>query len=127
MATKEEDDPSFEALLDAYLDPPADPNPRMAGIQIVWVDGDERLGALHMQLKHGVSRQEVEEVLFEVPPVVEAKRSRSEPERTYFWGATRRDRWLFIVCEDWKEGGKRYLKPLTAFEPEEGETYWRRQ
>jgi hypothetical protein len=44
-----------------------------------------------------------------------------------FWGATRGDRWLFIVCEDWEENGVRILKPITAFEPEEGEAYWRRQ
>jgi hypothetical protein len=32
---------------------------------------------------------------------------------------------LFIVCEDWRVGPMRYLKPITAFEPSEGELYWR--
>ncbi len=81
---------------------------------------------LHLA-KHAVSKTEVEEVLFEVPPVVEARRSRDNPERTFFWGATRQDRRLFIVCEDWTIGSVRYLKPITAFEPDEGEDYWRRQ
>ena len=121
------DDPSFEEMLDAYLDPPVEPNPRMAGISVEWVEGDERLGALHMWKKHRVSKEEVEQVLFEVPPFVEAKRSAEQPGRTLFWGATRHDRWLFVVCEDWTVGGTRYLKPLTAFEPDEGEAYWRRQ
>jgi hypothetical protein len=34
---------------------------------------------------------------------------------------------LFVVCEDWRAGEKRFLKPITAFEPEEGESYWRQQ
>ena len=32
-----------------------------------------------------------------------------------------------VVCEDRKEAGIRYLKPITAFEPEAGEAYWRHQ
>jgi hypothetical protein len=122
-----DDDESFEKLLDAYLDPLADPNPALAGLQIVWVEDNPALGAEHMWLEHQVSKDEVEQVLFEIPPVVEAKRSPEDPERTLFWGATRADRWLFIVCEDWTEGGQRFLKPITAFEPEDGEEYWRRQ
>lgn len=117
----------FEKELEAYLDPPVDLHPRMTGVQVEWVEGDERLGALHMQQKHGVTKEEVEQVLFEIPPMVEARRDREHPERTLFWGATRKDRWLFIVCEDWEENGVRILKPITAFEPDEGEAYWRRQ
>ena len=49
------------------------------------------------------------------------------PNRTIFWGATRSGRWLFVSCEDCREAGKRILKPITAFEPEEGEDYWRKQ
>lgn len=120
------DDDDFLALLDEYLEPPRDPNPAMAGVQIVWVEDDPRLGALHLA-RHGVTKEEVEQVVFEVPPIVEARRSREYPERTLFWGATRRDRWIFVACEDWTEGSVRYLKPITAFEPEEGEAYWRRQ
>ena len=120
-------DGSFEELLDAYLDPPAEPNLRMAGVCVVWVDDDPNLGALHMATKHGVSKEEVHQVLFEVPPLVEAKRSKNSPERTIFWGAARNDRWLFIVCEDWVADGVRNLKPITAFEPDDGVDYWRAQ
>jgi hypothetical protein len=53
-------------------------------------------------------------VLFEIPPIVDAKRSREHPERTLFWGATRHDRWIFVACEDWTEGAIRYLKPIAC-------------
>ena len=89
MPRRDDEDGSFEDLLDAYLDPPADPNPRMVGVRVVWVEDDPRLGALHIQ-GHDVSKLEVEQVLFEVPPVVETKRSKDAPERTLFWG--RRER-----------------------------------
>jgi uncharacterized DUF497 family protein len=121
------DDDDFVKALEAYLEPPTDHNPDMAGVRIEWVENDPRLGALHIRQKHGVTREEVEQVLLEIPPMVEARRDHNHPERTLFWGATRTDRWLFIVCEDWKENGIRILKPITAFEPEEGEAYWRRQ
>jgi uncharacterized DUF497 family protein len=94
-------------------------------LRILWIEGDPGVGALHIAIKHHVTKEEVEQVLFEIPPVVQAKRSAQYPERTLFWGATRRDRWLFVVCEDWTEGALRYLKPITAFEPDEGEQYWR--
>ena len=84
-------------------------------------------GSRHIQEKHGVREAEVEQVFLEVPPMVEARRHRDWPGRTVFWGATRRDRWLVVVCEDRKEAGIRYLKPITAFEPEGGEAYWRHQ
>lgn len=67
-----------------------------------------------------------EEVLFEVPPFVEARRHREFPNRTVFRGASRLKRWIFVVCEDWTDGEIRYLKPVTAFEPSEGVTYWER-
>jgi hypothetical protein len=119
------DDELFEKLIAEYLEPSPDPNRHMAGVEIVWVEDNPRLGALHMREEHGVEKHEVEEVLFEVPPQVEAKRTHEHPGRTYFWGATRRDRWLFVSCEDWKRGGVRYLKPITAFEPDRGIDYWR--
>jgi hypothetical protein len=85
------DEDEFLQLLDRYLDPPAESNRSMAGTEIVWVEGDERLGAAHIE-GHGISKREVEEVLLEIPPYVEAKRSSNHPERTLFWGATRHDR-----------------------------------
>ena len=120
------EDHRFLDLLDDYLDPPSEPNPAMSEVVVEWVTNDERLGALHIQSKHRVSREEVEEVLLQIPPMVQAKRSREYPDRTLFWGATRLDRWLFIVCEDWEEDGRRHLKPITAFEPDDGEAYWER-
>lgn len=125
MASRtDDDDAEFASLLEAYLDEPHDPNPRMVGVRVVWIEGDPGVGALHIAA-HNVTKEEVEQVLFEIPPIVEAKRSREYLDRTLFWGATRRDRWLFVVCEDWIEGSTRYLKPITAFEPDEGERYWR--
>jgi hypothetical protein len=82
-----DDDEDFLALLDSYLDEPRDPNPRMANVHILWVEGDPGVGALHIATKHHVTKDEVEQVLFEIPPVVQAKRSAQYPERTLFWGS----------------------------------------
>jgi uncharacterized DUF497 family protein len=120
------DDDDFEKALEAYLEPLAEPNPTMHGVRIEWVHDHPGIGAMHIWEKHRVTPEEVEQVLFEIPPLVETKRSPEHPERTVFWGATRHDRWLVVVCEDWQEDGKRILKPITAFEPEEGEAYWTR-
>src|SRR6266511_709223 len=44
---------------------------------------------------------------------------------TTFWGADQREgRRLFMVCDDWRVGGTRFLKPITAFTPSEGRAYW---
>ena len=98
----------------------------MTDVEIVWIRGNPLHGSDHIAA-HNVTEGEVEEVLLEVPPDVEAKRHRDFPNRTIFWGATRDGRWLFVSCEDWSHRGKRYLKPITAFEPEEGEEYWSQQ
>ena len=74
-----------------------------------------------------MTEEEVEEVLLEIPPAVEAKRHPDFPNRTIFWGSTRASRWLFVSCEDWVEVNRRFLKPITAFEPDEGADYWRAQ
>lgn len=120
------DQDDFRDLLDQYLAPPADPSPDLVGVEVVWVRDNERHGALHIWEKHGVTEAEVEQVLFEVPPFVMAKRHPESPDRTVFLGATRDDRWLVVVCEDWTESGKRLLRPITAFEPDRGEAYWRK-
>jgi hypothetical protein len=120
-------DDEFENLLDEYLTPPVEQNPDMAGVSIVWIRGTPDYGSRHIRERHGVEEQEVEEVLLQVPPFVEARKHSEHPGRTLFWGATRRDRWLLVVCEDWTDGSTRFLKPITAFEPDEGEEYWRRQ
>jgi uncharacterized DUF497 family protein len=117
------DDEAFDDELEAYLNG-VFPNEEMADCQVVWVEGNPAFGVLHMERKHGVSKEEVEEVLFETPPEVETKRHPDHRERTLFWGATREGRWLFIACDDWTENHCRHLKPITAFEPEEGREYW---
>ena len=116
---------SFVEMLESYLERPVDVNPEMLNVEIVWIEGDRRFGAKHILEKHSISKQEVEEAIFEIPPYVEAKRSRAHPNRTLFWGETRSGRWIFIVCEDWHVGRCRFLKPLTAFTPSKGESYWR--
>lgn len=120
------DDEAFDDDLEAYLNG-VFPNEETADCEVVWVEGNPLYGALHMEQKHGVTKDEVEEVLFETPPEVETKRHPTEHGRTLFWGATRDGRWLFVVCEDWTENRQRYLKPVTAFEPEEGRDYWDKQ
>lgn len=117
-------DDEFADDLDAYLKGQAYPNEQMVGVEIVWVEDHAEFGALHMQIHHEVEKHEVEEVLLEVPPEVEAKQHPAEPGKTIFWGRTRRGRWLFVSCEDWTDQGVRYLRPITAFEPDEGRQYW---
>lgn len=116
------DDDEFDAELDDYLNGRS-PNWETAAAEVVWVDDDPAFGSLHIAA-HGVTPAEVEEVLFEVPPAVEAKRHPDHPGRTIFWGATRAGRWLFVACEDWTTAGQRHLKPITAFEPDDGRAYW---
>jgi hypothetical protein len=38
-----DDDFDLEKALEAYLEPPAEPNPDMVGVQIEWVEDDPRL------------------------------------------------------------------------------------
>jgi len=94
------DDNEFLRQLNDFLDPPADTNPDMEGVQIEWLRNDPRFGSLHIFLEHGISEAEVEQVLLEVPPHVEARRHPSHPGRTLFWGATRSDKSIIVVCED---------------------------
>ena len=97
------DDDELLRLLDDYLEPPAEPNPEWAGVEIIWEGNNNAFGSRHILETHRITEAEVEQVLLEVPPVVEARRHPAYPDRTIFWGATRLDRWLFILCEDWKE------------------------
>ena len=120
------DDADFDDLLDEYDGDKPTPNFDMLDVELLWVRGNAAYVSDHVAINN-VNEHEVEEVLLEVPPEVEAKRHKDFPDRTCFWGATLPARWLFVVCEDWREGTKRFLKPITAFEPEEGEPYWRQQ
>jgi hypothetical protein len=120
------DDADFDDDLEAYLSGELFPNLEMANVQIVWVEDNPDLGAMHIGM-HGVTKAEVEEALLETPPEVEAKRHANYPERTIFWGMTRAGKWLFISCEDWTVGDTRFLKPITAFTPADGRAYWDQQ
>ena len=115
------DDEEFLRLIDEYLEPPTEPNAELAGVRIVWTPDNLR----HIW-EHRVREEDVEQVLLEVPPRVEVKQSPVHANRTLFWGATRYDRWIVVVCEDWTEDDTRYLKPITAFEPADGVKYWER-
>ena len=78
-------DADFDDFLDDYddyLDDRFSPNFEMIGSEIDWVRGTPGYGSLHLKEKHGVEEHEVEEVLFELPPDVEAKRHRDFPDRT---------------------------------------------
>ncbi|MBI2917737.1 MAG: hypothetical protein HYY01_07050 [Chloroflexi bacterium] len=118
------DDEDFLSYLDDYLESPVEKNPEMEGVRIVWERDSPNFGARHIWEKHRITEEEVEQVILEVPPCVEARRHPEHPHRTIFWGATRNDRWMLVVCEDWRTGDIRYLRPITAFEPEEGHDYW---
>ena len=118
------DEEEFLRLIDEYLEPLAYTNPEMAGVAIVWERDNSNFGARHIWENHRITEQEVEQVLLEIPPFVEAKRHPNYSNRTIFWGAARNDRWIFVACEDWMEGDTRYLRPITAFEPNDGREYW---
>jgi uncharacterized DUF497 family protein len=119
-------DNELRGLLDQYLDPPQEFNRRMCGVEVIWERVNAQFGSRHIWEEHGVTEEEVEQVLMEVPPEVEARRHPEHPNRTVFWGATRYDRWIIVVCEDWMREDVRYLRPITAFEPTEGASYWER-
>tara|TARA_Y100000294_G_scaffold139871_1_gene133496 strand:+ start:77 stop:520 length:444 start_codon:yes stop_codon:yes gene_type:complete len=117
-------DSDFSHLLDSYLEPDADPHPMAGNVQVMWERNSLNMGSRHIWEKHRVTEEEVEQVILEVPPYVDIKDHPVLVNRTMFWGATRLDRWIFVVCEEWQESGLMYLRPLTAFEPEEGVDYW---
>lgn len=65
-------DDEFLHFLDDYLEPPAEANPDMAEIRIVWERDNPNFGSRHIWEKHRITESEVEQVIFEVPPYVEA-------------------------------------------------------
>lgn len=114
----------FFDLLGHYLEPHIEPSFIAHNIEIVWERDDPEFGSLHIWGLHGITEEEGEQVILEAPPEVEVKRHPYRAERVVIWGATRFDKWLFIVCDDWEEQGTRFLRPITAFEPEYGIEYW---
>ncbi len=73
------DNGAFDDFLDDYLLGIGLPNPEMEDVEIEWVRGNPAYGVNHIAA-HGVTVEEVEEVLFEMPPEVEAKRQRSSSQ-----------------------------------------------
>lgn len=120
------DDLDFLRAWEDYPEPPDEANRRILGVRIHWIEDHPRMGVAHIR-ENRVEPWEVEDVLFRVPPEVEARKNPDRPDRTYFWGATRYDRWLFVACLDEDEEGTRVLTPITAFEPPDGRAYWESQ
>jgi len=111
------EDDEFRRLLLEYEKPPGDLNPEMVGVELDFHRGDPRYGALHMA-GHGLSETDVWEVIFELP---EVKQRPGNVGRTEFWGTTRRDREIMVVCEDFRKEKKRYLVLITAYDHPEAE------
>lgn len=79
------EDADFEDLLNDYLDGTLFPNLEMADVEIVWVEGNPGLGVLHFA-HHDVRKEEVEEVLLEIPPEVEPSNTRTIQDERFFGG-----------------------------------------
>jgi len=114
-------DDDFRRLIAGYL---STANPEMAGIEIDHAPGHEGYGLDHALAKHDVRQDEIEQVLREFP-APEEKRSREDPKRTLFWGATRAGRWLTVVTRDERHGTRRKLTLITAFD--ETDEQWRQR
>lgn len=117
MVTDEE----FRELLAGYIDTAT---PEMAGVELDFADGNPDYGAMHALGKHGVSKEEVRQVIYE-SPLPEEKRSRHAPRRTLLWGSTRRGRDITVVVHDENVEGLRRLTLITAFD--ETEVEWRKR
>jgi uncharacterized DUF497 family protein len=116
-------DDDFEALLGKYLETT---NPEMVGVEIEFNEGNgDTYGADHAAISHGVTKEQISEVLFELE-APEEKRSSDAPERTIFWGHTRRGESLCVVCLDERSSTPPRLGLITAF-PETEEQWRRRQ
>jgi hypothetical protein len=118
-------DDEFEKLLIDFLEPEAVPNPDFLNIRIEFVRDNHDYGSLHMWENHQVTEQDVLEVIFEIPPAVEARRDPDHPGRKLFLGATRKRRQLLVVCDVERHGKTTVLVPITAFDADEKE--WRKK
>lgn len=116
-------DDDFEKLLGEYL---GTANAEMAGVELDFNEGHgDSFGADHALIKHGVTKEQICEVLFELE-APEEKRSLEHPARTIFWGHTRQGERVCVVCLDERtEDGRRQLGLITAFH--ESEEEWRRR
>ena len=75
-------DEEFLRYLDEYLKPPADVNLEMAEINIIWERDSPDFGARHIRENHSITEEEIEQVIFEMPPFVETKRHPDYTNRT---------------------------------------------
>ncbi len=114
-------DDEFRRLITDYLDTAS---PDTAGAELDTAEGEKGYGADHALEKHGVTQQEIRQVVFELPSP-EKKRSKHDPARTLLWGNTRRGREIAVVVLDEVQVGKRHLTLVTAFDETEEE--WRRR
>lgn len=115
------DDDDFRNLVGDYLNTT---NPAMADVVLELEPGHRGFGIDHAVKHHGVSEQEIREVLFEYP-APEKKRSRHDrsPSRTLYWGANRNGRELTIAVIEYEHNGRLHLVLITAFPETEEE--WR--
>jgi hypothetical protein len=115
-------DDDFEKLLSEFL---GTENPEMATVEFDFNEGHgDSFGADHALIKHGVTKDDIGQVLFELE-APEEKRSKDDPARTIFWGHTRTGDAICVVCIDGTTDGRRQLGLITAFRETEPE--WRRR
>jgi len=114
-------DDEFRRLVGNYLDTKA---PDTANAELDMAEGCNGYGADHAMDKHGVTADEILQVVFELP-CCDEKRSKHDPARTVLWGCTRSGREIAVVVRDKPEGNKRRLTLITAFD--ETEDQWRRR
>ena len=114
-------DDEFRNLLAGYLD---SATLEMADVGLDFAEGSLDYGADHALVKHGVSREEVRQVIYE-SPLPEEKRSMHAPRRTLLWGSTRKGRDITVVVADERIEGVRHFTLITAFDETEEE--WRKR
>jgi hypothetical protein len=114
-------DDEFRKLISDYLDTAT---PELADVELDMMEGHQSFGADHALEDHGVSQEEIRQVIYELP-APEEKRSKHGPARTLFWGATRTGRGITVVAHDDVTEGVRRLTLITAFDETEEE--WRRR
>ena len=61
------DDDELLRLLDAYLEPPGEPNPALIGVEIIWERNNSAFGSRHILETHRITEVEVAQVLLEIP------------------------------------------------------------
>ncbi len=116
-----EDEDDYDRLLDAYAAKPRDENPDFADVDI-----SIAFGILSkIEDKHGLTREDVEDIVKGRPPVVVEALHPGDDEKRVFCGLTRHGREAFVVGV-WAQSstaGRRLLRIVTAFLPESDEYF----